>query len=135
MIYNMGQVTQKLKVNRETIRYYERIGLLKTVARDENGYRMYTEEDIERLQFIFMAKEYDFTLKEIEILLDKVFPKDRPLNQEELTQLVDHKLEELDKKIEELMLMRKVLDKIKKNVLINKVTCYQGKSKDEILDL
>ena len=39
MIYNMGEVAQKLNVNRETIRFYERIGLLKDIKRDSNGYR------------------------------------------------------------------------------------------------
>ncbi len=135
MIYNMGEVAHKLKVNRETIRYYERIGVLKDIKRDSNGYRMYTDEDIERLQFILMAKEYHFTLKEIEILLEKVFPKDERLNQEELTELVDYKLSELNKKIEELMLIKKVLLKVKQNVLIDKTACYQGKSIEEILNL
>lgn len=135
MEYNIGQVVKKLKVNKETIRYYERIGLLKDIKRDSNGYRIYTDHDIEILQFIFMTKEYNFTLKEIELLLEKVFPKANKLNQDEIIKLIDDKTEEIDKNIEELMLSRKVLIKIKNNLLSNKDICYQGKSTEEILNL
>jgi len=135
VIYNIGQVVKKLKVNKETIRYYERIGLLKDIKRDSNSYRIYTDNDIEILQFIFMAKEYNFTLKEIEILLQKIFPKTNKLNQDEIIKLIDDKMEEIDKNIEELMLIKKVLVKVKDNVFINKETCYRGKSKEEILNL
>lgn len=134
MVYNIGQLVKNLKINKETIRYYERIGLLRDTKRDSNGYRIYTDNDIERLRFILMAKEYDFTLKEISILLTKVFPKSKGLNQSEVTEIVDNKIEEIDKKIEELDLIRKVLIKVKSNVLVNKDICYCGKSIEEILN-
>lgn len=82
-----------------------------------------------------MAKEYDFTLKEIAMLLTKVFPKVTGLNQNEITEIVDNKINEIDKKIEELSLIRKVLIKVKNNVLINKNVCYFGKSIEEIINL
>jgi MerR family Zn(II)-responsive transcriptional regulator of zntA len=133
-LYNIGQVVKKLKINKETIRYYEKIGLLKETKRDSNGYRIYTDEDIEILQFILMVKEYDFTLKEIAILLAKLLPKVNGLNQKEITDIVDNKIDEIDKKIEELSVIRKVLTKVKNNVLINKDICYIGKSIDEIIN-
>ena len=134
-LYNIGQVVKKLKINKETIRYYEKIGLLKDTKRDGNGYRIYTDDDIEILQFILMAKEYEFTLKEIAILLAKVFPRVSGLNQNEVTDIVDNKINEIDKKIEELSVIRKVLIKVKSNVLINKNVCYFGKSIEEIINL
>ena len=91
-MYNIGQVVKKLKINKETIRYYEKIGLLENTKRDSNGYRIYTDDDIERIKFILMAKEYDFTLKEIAILLKKVFPKNSGLNQDEIKDIVDDKI-------------------------------------------
>jgi MerR family Zn(II)-responsive transcriptional regulator of zntA len=133
-LYNIGQVVKKLKINKETIRYYEKIGLLKETKRDSNGYRIYTAEDIEILQFILMVKEYDFTLKEIAILLTKLFPKVSGLNRSEIRDMVDNKINEIDKKIEELSIIRKVLTKVKNNVLINKDICYIGKSIDEIIN-
>lgn len=135
MTYNIGQVIKMLEVNKETLRYYEKIGLLKDIKRDGNGYRMYTDNDIEVLQFILMAKEYDFTLKEIELLINKVFPKDEKLNYGELTKVIDDKMEEIDQKIEELANIKKVLVKVKNNVLIHQNTCYKGKTKEEILNM
>lgn len=134
-LYNICQVIKKLKINKETIRYYEKIGLLKETKRDSNGYRIYTDDDIEILQFILTAKEYDFTLKEIAILLTKVFPKVSGLNQNEITEIVDNKINEINEKIEELSLIRKVLIKVKNDVLINKNVCYAGKYIEEIINL
>ena len=134
-LYNIGQVVKILKINKETVRYYEKIGLLKEAKRDDNGYRIYTDKDIEILQFILMAKEYDFTLKEIAILLTKVFPKISRLNQSEVTDMVENKINEIDKRIEELITIKKVLIKVKNNVLINKNVCYIGKSIEEIIKL
>ena len=134
-MYNIGQVVKDLKINKETIRYYEKIGLLEDRKRDSNGYRIYTDDDIERIKFILMAKEYDFTLKEIAILLKKVFPKSSGLNEDEIIEIVNDKIDEIDKKIDELKITKKVLVKVKNNVLINKSVCYFGKSKEEIVNL
>lgn len=134
MTYSIGEVVKNLKINKETIRYYEKIGLLKDTRRNSNGYRIYTDNDIEVLKFILIAKEYDFTLKEIGVLLTKVFPKANGFNQSEITELVDNKIDEIDKKIEELIVIKKVLVKVKNNVLINKDICYFGKSIEEILN-
>ena len=70
--YNIGNFANELNINKETIRYYEKIGLLHEPKRDTNGYRKYTKEDLERLRFILFAKDYDFSLKEIKSLLSKL---------------------------------------------------------------
>lgn len=53
----------------ETIRYYERIGLLSKAARRDNGYRDYTHAEVERLRFITRGRELGFSLEEIQSLL------------------------------------------------------------------
>lgn len=53
----------------ETIRYYERIGLLSKAARRDNGYRDYTSAEVERLRFITRGRELGFSLEEIQSLL------------------------------------------------------------------
>jgi MerR family mercuric resistance operon transcriptional regulator len=53
----------------ETIRYYERIGLLPKAARRTNGYRDYTSAEVERLRFITRGRELGFSLDEIQGLL------------------------------------------------------------------
>ena len=65
----IGQLTKTTGANRETVRYYEEIGLLDTPAKNESGYRIYTPETIKRLEFIRGAKELGFTLNEIQKLI------------------------------------------------------------------
>ncbi len=52
-----------------TVRYYEQIGLLPPPRREPNGYRVYDEEDLERLRFVVRARALDFTLDEIREIL------------------------------------------------------------------
>jgi MerR family transcriptional regulator, mercuric resistance operon regulatory protein len=53
----------------ETIRYYERIGLLSKAARRDNGYRDYTSAEVDRLRFITRGRDLGFSLEEIQSLL------------------------------------------------------------------
>lgn len=62
---NRAELAEQAGINKETLRYYERIGLLPEPRRDTNNYRVYNQKDLERLQFIRKAKEYGFTLKEL----------------------------------------------------------------------
>lgn len=65
----IGQVSAASGCQIETIRYYERIGLLKAPARTEAGYRHYTEDDIDRLRFVTRGRALGFSLDEIASLL------------------------------------------------------------------
>ncbi|HXQ61317.1 MAG TPA: MerR family transcriptional regulator [Acidimicrobiales bacterium] len=65
----IGQLAGEAGVNIETVRYYERRGLLREPPRTSAGYRQYSATDIWRLQFIARAKELGFTLAEITTLL------------------------------------------------------------------
>ena len=57
-------------LSRETLRYYEKMGLLNPQRRATNGYRIYTADDFERLEFIFRTKKAGFTIRKIRELLD-----------------------------------------------------------------
>lgn len=65
----IGQVARQAGVGVETVRFYERQGLLAPPERTTSGYRQYEEEAIWRLRFIRRAKELGFTLNEIKELL------------------------------------------------------------------
>ena len=65
----IGRVATQAGVNIQTIRYYERRGLLIPDGRRESGYRFYDEEAIRKLRFIKNAQELGFTLREISGLL------------------------------------------------------------------
>ncbi|MBA3511122.1 helix-turn-helix domain-containing protein [Sphingomonas sp.] len=64
----IGELSRKTGCNIETIRYYERIGLLPKPARS-GSYRSYAPADVQRLQFVRRARELGFTLDEIRALL------------------------------------------------------------------
>lgn len=57
-------------LSRETLRYYEKMGLLKPQRQASNGYRLYAADDLQRLEFIFKTKKAGFTIREIRELLD-----------------------------------------------------------------
>ena len=68
----IGRLADELGVSVDTVRYYERRGLLPEPRRTHAGYRSYGDDDRWRLRFILRAKELGFTLREIVELLDQV---------------------------------------------------------------
>jgi MerR family transcriptional regulator, copper efflux regulator len=66
---SIGKVARRTGIGVETIRFYEREGLLAAPARGASGYRLYPERVIGRIRFIRCAKELGFSLKEIKELL------------------------------------------------------------------
>src|SRR6266436_4864358 len=70
---SIGQVARQAGVGVETVRFYEREGLLEEPPRRASGYRQYDEQVVQRLHFIQRAKRLGFSLKEItELLLLRV---------------------------------------------------------------
>jgi MerR family transcriptional regulator, copper efflux regulator len=65
----IGQVAKEAGVGVETLRYYEREGLVKEPPRRDSGYRQYPEDVVKRIHFIKRAQELGFSLKEIAELL------------------------------------------------------------------
>jgi MerR family mercuric resistance operon transcriptional regulator len=65
----IGEAATASGCHLETIRYYERIGLLPKTVRAGNGYRDYTVEDIDRMRFVTRGRELGFSLDEIRSLL------------------------------------------------------------------
>ncbi len=91
----------------ETIRYYQRIGLLATPPRPPYGYRTYPADSLDRLRFIARAKQLGFTLKEIAELL-QLGPGDCHTTRK----LAKHKRENIQRKIRDLQAMNKILDQL-----------------------
>ena len=67
-----GSLAKETGVNFETIRYYEKIGLMPEPARSAGGHRMYDQSHLKRLSFIRRSRELGFTLHEIRELLELV---------------------------------------------------------------
>jgi len=68
-LLTIGKLAEETGVNLETVRYYERIGLMPRPARTAGGYRSYEPNDIQRLNFIRRTRELGFTLDDIRGLL------------------------------------------------------------------
>ena len=108
-ILTIGQVAQKANTGIETIRFYERKGLIEEPARRANGYRQYSAEHIAQLRFIQQAKELGFSLKEIgELLSIKAGTK----TVHDVKQLAREKLDDIEGRIRLLQRMRKSLKKL-----------------------
>jgi len=67
--YRISDVSKMLGLSADTLRYYEKIGLLPKVARTASGIRVYRDKDLSRLKFIQRAQKMNFTLAEIGDLL------------------------------------------------------------------
>ncbi len=68
-LYRIGDLTRQLGLSADTLRYYEKLGLLANVARTSAGIRQYDDKDISRIKFIKRAQRMNFSLDEIKNLL------------------------------------------------------------------
>lgn len=117
MYYNIGEFAKILKINKETVRYYEKIGLLNEPKRNNNGYREYTKEDIERLNFILVSKNNGFSLKEIKSLSSKLFDEIEGCNISQIHSIIENKIIEIDRNLEELCRIKALFMKVNDNIL------------------
>ena len=107
MKYTSGELAQHVGVNVETIRYYERRGLLTATSRRNSGYRVFTDNDVSRMKFIRGAKSLGYTLTEIAGLLDLMnAPETRCIQMKEMAV---QKVTKIDKKLAELKAMKRQL--------------------------
>lgn len=105
--YTIGQLAKKVHVNVQTIRFYERRGILKPVRREDSGYRKYDGDSLKRLHFIRQAKELGFSLKEIQDLLGLRIRSVETCNRVRIK--ATEKLDEIQKKISQLKGLEKTM--------------------------
>jgi MerR family transcriptional regulator, copper efflux regulator len=103
----IGELSRQMGIPTQTIRYYERLGLLNPPQRTESQYRVYSEEDVERLQFILKAKRFKLSLDEIKKLIDIRVSGILPCA--DLKVMVKKHLDELDYQIQEMAALRESL--------------------------
>ena len=107
----IGELSKNTGFQVETLRYYEKLDLLKPVSRTESGYREYNAESLKQLRFIKQAKYVGFSLNEISELLTLRVERDQHSCGDVKT-IAEKKIEQIDSKINELDKMRKALRKI-----------------------
>lgn len=106
----IGVLARDSGVNLETIRFYERSGLMPAPQRSPSGYRHYQEQDVRRLRFIRRGRELGFSLEEIRSLLDLAAHPESPCASAD--QMVREHLDAIETRIRDLQNMRAELSKL-----------------------
>lgn len=107
-LVKIGDIAKQTDVSVGTLRYYETLNLLHPVERKDNGYRYYSLETIQQVQFVKKAQSLGFSLEDIRQILDV---RDRgelpcPFVQD----LLDHKIGQLEAQIEQMMIFKVELE-------------------------
>src|SRR5215813_13163844 len=106
----IGELAKQANVHVETLRYYERRGLMPKPHRTVSNYRVYSSENLRRLMFIKQAQGLGFSLNEIKKLLAlRATPRARCAD---VRTYAAHKIEDIDGKIHSLARMRRTLKKL-----------------------
>ncbi len=104
----IGEAAAALGVTADTLRYYERIGMVMPPARDGGGRRRYDDQDMKRLRFVLRAKRLGFTLDEISELV--AFRRSPTTSPSRVRELVADKRDRLDALIADITPLRNELD-------------------------
>ncbi|OEE89340.1 zinc-responsive transcriptional regulator [Enterovibrio norvegicus FF-162] len=107
----IGQLAKQAGVSGDTLRFYEKVGLLKPTSRSESGYRLYNEDALSRVHFIMKAKRLGLTLDDIQEMLEIRLEASQH-SCAEVKGITQKKLDEMDQKIAELTQIRVALKKI-----------------------
>jgi len=111
----ISELAKSAQVNVQTLRFYERSGLLPAPARTRSGYRDYSSSDLERVKFIRSCQELGFTLKDVKEVLElhRVLASGerasnlKPKAQARLLLAADRRLSLIDEKLRILMQMKR----------------------------
>lgn len=106
----IGNLAKATGVKVETIRYYERTGLIAPPARTAGNYRVYAVHDLERLRFIRRTRDLGFTLEKVRAMLDLASQRDRSCGT--IDAIATKHLDEVDRKIADLQGLRRELSAI-----------------------
>lgn len=105
-----GELAKQAGVNVETLRFYERKGLLPEPPRRESGYREYPADSVNRIRFIKRAQELGFSLDEIQELLALRVKRDTPCA--EVKARAQKKILDVRQKIADLQTIERALDRL-----------------------
>lgn len=115
----IGRLAKNAQVNVETIRYYQRVGLMIEPIKPNEGFRVYPENYISRVKFIKRAQELGFTLKEIQDLLDL-----GNRNCQQVKNLAEKKLAQIEGRLHDLNTMKSALLDLVKQCKTDKTNAH-----------
>jgi len=102
-----GKLAQSTGCNLETIRYYEKIGLLHEPDRTESGHRVYSDDDQRRLKFVLRSRELGFSIEELRGLLNLVDSNDYTCG--EVLDVTTRHIADIKSKISDLKKLQRIL--------------------------
>ncbi len=106
----IGKVAKQAGLGVETIRFYERVGLLEEPPRTDSGYRQYPPETVDKLRFIKRAKQLGFSLKEVGELFALRFNQDATCG--DVKRRAEEKIRDIEKKMHDLNRMKEALTQL-----------------------
>jgi Cu(I)-responsive transcriptional regulator len=107
MTMNIGEAADRSGLPAKTIRYYEEIGLIRP-DRGENGYRDYGDKDVHKLRFLHRSRGLGFSVEECRQLL--ALYEDKSRASADVRDIASSKLNEIDRKIRELVELKRTLE-------------------------
>lgn len=114
MAYLRNEVAKIAKINVGTLRFYEQNGILPSPVRDKNGYRLYDDDTIKKLETIKYAKSCGFTLEETKNILEIL--ENKTIDYNNIIEFIDRKINDINQKVDHLNNMNEILNKIKINI-------------------
>lgn len=120
-----GQVAEAVGVNVETLRYYERRGIMPEPERSLGGHRLYSEEALTTLRVIKAAQNLGFTLDEVAELLEAAHHHHGAKDRDGLQERAQAKLVEIDQKIADLQVIRESLLSVQAAGCDDLITCAE----------
>ena len=115
MPIKIGELAKRTGATVETIRYYEKEGLLPEPSRSTGNYRLYNEAHIERLQFILHCRTLDMTLDEVRILLEYWDEPDKDCGN--VNNLLDEHIRTVEIRMNELEQLKKHLTALRQKCM------------------
>jgi Cu(I)-responsive transcriptional regulator len=109
-LFNIGEAARASNVSAKMIRHYESIGLIKEAVRTDAGYRVYSERDVQVLQFVQRSRALGFSLDQIKVLL--ALWQDQRRASKDVRAMAQQHIAQLDRKIADMQAMRRTLESL-----------------------
>lgn len=112
----IGQASRRSGFSIKTLRFYERRGLLAPSTRSAGGYRLFTEADLRRLEFVRQAKTLGLTLNEIHELMKATRERTCAMTRPLLLHVLDRRISDTSRQIESLTQLRRTLQRSRRGL-------------------
>jgi DNA-binding transcriptional MerR regulator len=121
----IGRVAELSGLPVDTIRFYEKKGLLQPPPRNSSGYRIYQPEAVEQIRFIKRSRDLQFSLQEVACLMQLFFHESDPTG--DIKEITEQKIREVNDRLQELVAVKQELEQFTRQ-------CGETSEADPLLD-